>query len=158
MSIDYSLLRLVPGTDEYYEFCYQVKKSAESEYITEIFGWDETVQREFFNREWQEIRQDVILYRNKPIGTISVSEDNKETIIRLFFILPEHQNRGIGSYLLDNILSKADETGRVVKLKFLKNNPVKSLYLRHGFEIVSEDEYHFHVERRPVKFDENREE
>ena len=61
VSIDYSLLRLVPGTDDYCEFCYQVKKAAEGEYITEMFGWDEGVQREFFNLEWHEIRQDVLL-------------------------------------------------------------------------------------------------
>ena len=141
---------MVPGTDDYCEFCYQVKKAAEGEYITEMFGWDEKVQRELFDREWQDIRQDVVLYRDNPIGTISVSEDNEDTIIRLFFILPEYQNRGIGSYLLDNILSKMDEIGRVAKLKLLKNNPVKSLYLRHGFSIIDEDKYHYHTERKPV--------
>ena len=148
--IDYSLIKLIPADESYRQFSYQVKKAAEGEYISQIWGWDEDVQRDFHTRAWQRRKPEIIIYDGKPIGTIAVVENEDDTEIGQFFILPEYQNKGIGSYLLKSILDKADRVGRVTTLRFLKNNPVKSLYVRHGFEIVGATETFYSMERKPV--------
>jgi GNAT superfamily N-acetyltransferase len=147
--IDCSLIRLIPADETYREFSYHVKKAAEGEYIISMFGWDEDVQRDFHARAWRQQKPQIIIYDGKPIGTIATIETEGCIEIGQFFILPEYQRRGIGTYLLKNILDRADRLGKNATLRFLKNNPVKSLYVRNGFRLVSTSEVAYHMERKP---------
>jgi GNAT superfamily N-acetyltransferase len=147
--IDCSLIRLIPGDETRREFSYQVKNAAEGGYIISMFGWDEDVQRDFHARAWRQQKPDVITYDGKLIGTIARIETEDCIEIGQFFILPEYQNKGIGTYLLKGILDKADRLGKNVTLKFLKNNPVESLYAGHGFRVVDSDEILYYMERKP---------
>ena len=146
--IDCSLIKLIAADETYREFSYQVKKAAEGEYITLMFGWDEDLQRDFHAKAWQQQKPDIITYDSKLIGTIATIESEDCIEVGQFFILPEYQNKGIGTYLLEQILDKADQLGRNVTLRFLKNNPVKSLYVRNGFRLVYTSEVAHHMERR----------
>lgn len=149
MNIDFSSLTLVPADESHREFSYRVKKEAEGDYIARVWGWDERVQRQFHARDWEESRPEIIQYCGKPIGTILVEENDEYIRIRQFFVLPEYQNRGIGSYILKNVLDRADRKGCVTRLTFMKNNPVESLYRRHGFEVTGDDEHFSFMERKP---------
>jgi len=146
--IDCSLIRLFPADERYKEFSYQVKKAAEGEYITVMFGWDEGVQRDFHAKAWQQQKPHIITYDGKLIGTIATVESEDYIEIGQFFILPDYQNKGIGTHLLKSILDKADQFGKNVTLKFLKDNPVKSLYVRNGFRVVHTDDIPHYVERK----------
>jgi len=146
--IDYSLIRLIPPDETCKEFSYHVKKAAEGEYITSMFDWDEDVQRDFHARAWQRQKPDIITYDGKLIGTIATIESEDRIEIGQFFILPDYQNKGIGTYLLKGILSRADQLGKNVILRFLKNNPVKSLYVRNGFRVVDTNEILYYMERQ----------
>lgn len=148
--IDYSLIKLIPADETHKEFSYQVKKAAEGGYITLMFGWDENVQRNFHAKAWQRQKPDIITYDGKPIGTIATIESEDSVEIGQFFILPNYQRKGIGTYLLKGILDKADQSGKDVTLRFLKNNPVKSLYIRNGFRVIRTDEILYFMERKPV--------
>jgi GNAT superfamily N-acetyltransferase len=146
--VDYSLIRLVPADETHKEFSYQVKKAAEGEYITSMFGWHEDVQRGYHSEIWQQHRPDIITYDGKPIGTIAAVGMEHCVDIAQFFILPEYQSKGIGTYLLKSILGKADQLGKNVTLRILKNDPVKSLYVRNGFRIIGSDEVLHYMERK----------
>jgi len=146
--IDRSLIKLIPAEETHREFSYQVKKAAEGDYITFMFGWDEDIQRDFHARAWQQQKPDIITCDGEPIGTIATVESQDCVEIGQFFILPEHQRKGIGTYLLKSILDKADGSGKNVTLRFLKNNPVKSLYVRNGFRLVHTSEVAHHMERK----------
>jgi GNAT superfamily N-acetyltransferase len=148
--IDYSLIKLIPADEADKEFSYRVKKAAEGEYITSMFGWDEDVQRSYHAKAWQEQKPDIIIYKGKPIGTVATIESEDCVEVGQFFILPDYQNKGIGTHLLESILDKADQLGRTVMLKFLKNNPVKSLYVRNSFRIIDTNEILYYMERKPV--------
>jgi putative hydrolase of the HAD superfamily len=147
--IDFSLIKIIPADESHREFSYQVKKAAEGDYITQLWGWDEKVQRDFHTSDWQQKRPSIILYDDKPIGTIYILETNDYIQIGQFFILPEYQNKGIGSHLLKSILIKADQSGKVVKIAYLINNPVVSLYKRNGFEDTEVHDVYCHMERKP---------
>ena len=147
--IDYSLIKLIPGDEAYREFSYQVKRAAEGEYITSMFGWDEDMQRGFHDKAWQQQKPDIIIYDDKLIGTIATTESKDCIEVGQFFILPEYQRKGIGTHLLENILDKADQMGKSVTLKFLKSNPVESLYVRNGFRLIDTDEILHYMERKP---------
>lgn len=147
--IDCSLIRLIPADETHKGFSYHVKKAAEGEYITHMFDWDEDVQRDFHAKAWQQQKPDIITYDGKPIGTIATIESEDCIEIGQFFILPDYQNRGIGTHLLKSILNEADGLGKNVKLCFLKNNPVMSLYIRNGFRVIDTTEIMYYMERKP---------
>ena len=148
--IDYSLLKIIPADESHREFSYQVKIITMGGYITQIWGWDEKLQKKFHSREWQEKRPQIIVYDSQPIGTIYTVNNENHLHIEQFYILPEYQNKGIGSHLLKKILDNADKTGTSTELAVLKNNPAISLYRRHDFEITGSNEYQYLMERKPA--------
>jgi len=147
--IDCSLIKLIPADETHKEFSYQVKKAAEGEYITLMFDWDEDVQRGFHAKAWQQQKPDIITYDGMLICTMATIETEDCIEIGQFFILPDYQNKGIGTHLLKSILNKADQLGKNVTLRFMKNNPVKSLYVRNGFRVVDTNEILHYMERKP---------
>lgn len=147
--IDYSLLKLIPAEESHSEFSFQIKRVAYGDYIKELWGWDEERQIEFHARDWQNKRPQIILYDNQPIGTIYINQ-NKDCIeIAQFILLPEYQNKGIGTYILKSILDQADRSGLITKLDYLHSNPAASLYERFDFKIVRSDDYFHFAERKP---------
>ena len=114
-----------------------------------MFGWDEDFQKQFFDNDWRSHKLQIITCDGEPIGTISITRSEEHIELGLFFILPEYQKQGIGTYLMKPVLDEADQQRKVVKLAYLVNNPVESLYLRHGFEIIETTETHKYTERKP---------
>ena len=147
--IDFSLIKLIRAEEEHGEFSYRLKKAAYGDYITQIWGWDEDEQREFHAQDWLYKKPEIIIYKNEPIGTIYVFENEDYIEIEQFIILMEYQNKGIGSFILKGIIDEADRSGRVIKLKYLHINPVATLYSRMGFEVVGNDDLFVSVERKP---------
>jgi putative hydrolase of the HAD superfamily len=145
--IDFSLIKIVPPAEEHHNFAFQVKKAAMGPYITQIWGWDENAQRDWAENDWINKPPQIILYGDEPIGTIRIIENDDHISLERFYILPEFQNKGIGSYLIQEAFKRADSKNVPTKLCVLKINPAKELYLRNGFRAVSEDEYLVNMER-----------
>jgi GNAT superfamily N-acetyltransferase len=143
-------VEVVPASDADYEFSYQVKRAAEGELITAVFGWDEAVQREYHRREWFERRPSLITAGGRQVGTIELRQEEGFLRIAQFFIAPEYQNQGIGSEILGRALRSADDKGQPARLALLAGNRCVSLYRRHGFEVVGADGALCHMERRPT--------
>jgi GNAT superfamily N-acetyltransferase len=147
--IDFSLIKIIPANTSHKEFSYQVKKKAEGDYITQIWGWDEKVQRDYHANQWEIERPSIITYGSRPIGTIYINKNNNSIKIGQFFILPEYQNKGIGTHILRGILESADRAGLIAKLTYLYNNPAASLYARMGFRVIDTKDQFIHAERQP---------
>jgi GNAT superfamily N-acetyltransferase len=147
--LDFALIKIAPAEESLREFSYLVKKTAEGGYVKEIFGWDEAEQRAFHSRDWEQKRPMIISYNGEPVGTIYIAENKDFIEIGQFFIMPEYQNKGIGTYVLKQVLDRADRSGLNTKLAYLRNNPVASLYSRHGFRTIEANELFFFTERSP---------
>lgn len=145
--VDFSRIQLIEAGDTHYEFAYRVKKAAEGEYITTMFGWDESFQRDWFDREWRQGKPAIIVCGDAPIGTIFVVDNGEYLEIKRFFLLPEYQNQGIGSHVLKGVLDDADKQRCPVQLAYLKNNPVGSLYRRLGFRVTGASDFGVFMER-----------
>jgi GNAT superfamily N-acetyltransferase len=70
--------------------------------------------------------------------------DRREKTVRLgaFYLLPEHQNQGIGSQVLDRILYSCDKDQRDCVVSLLIGNQACSLFKRHGFREIDSDGAH----------------
>jgi GNAT superfamily N-acetyltransferase len=140
---------LRPATDDDCEFSFLAKKAAQGPYIRALWGWDEDKQREFHLRDWREKRPDIIMLNDEAIGTMYAREEDGAIQVRQFFILPEHQNRGIGTELIRRVLDHADALGMVTKVSHLEGSRVKALYERLGFKSTDQKNPFFFMEREP---------
>ena len=110
-------LRRVSEND--YEFIYQVKKGAYKKYVEINFGtWNEEQQREYFVKFIEAYKECayIIIYEGKEIGFFNgCLEDNCYEIGNIC-IIPECQNRGIGTEILRDVLS--ENVGKEVRLQY----------------------------------------
>ena len=143
-------LRSVTSEDFDFDFAFAVKKQAMGAHIIAKWGWDEEFQLELHKTRWEEKPWYVINSNGQDVGTVSLHEIEGD-ILRFgeFYILDRCRNRGLGTLVLSTLLEESDKKKQTVILEFLKWNPVGSLYSRHGFNVISENEIHFFMERRP---------
>src|SRR5262245_3162300 len=82
----------------------------------------------------------------RPIGIMKVERTDTHIQLHQLFILPEYQRRGIGGWLLEDLLAEARAVGLPVRLRVLRVNPAKHLYERHGFRVTSEEPARFYMQ------------
>ncbi len=67
-----------------------------------------------------------------------------------FYLAPHLQGRGIGSGVLRELLGSCDRDRVLVRLNVLQGSPARSLYVRHGFTVESEDPVDVFMVRKPA--------
>ena len=113
-------------------------------------GWDEDFQRDYHKKDFAPSDFQVILFAGKGVGVISIKHRADHVSLGEFYILPEYQRRGIGTFLIRQVIEDAQGRQLPVRLQFLKVNPVRRLYERMGFSIVGENEHYYQMERKAV--------
>lgn len=138
---------LVPYTDDYYDFVYEVKKNAYIKYVEECWGqWDEVDQKEYFEKFIAMYKNNsyIIKIKDKAIGFYNDEELEDGTYeVGNICIIPEYQRKGIGT---DILKTKLDEhKNQYIKIQFFKQNPVVNLYKRLGFVHCGETQFHYQM-------------
>ncbi|RVU86581.1 N-acetyltransferase [Leucothrix sargassi] len=141
---------LKPALETDIDFAFEAKRQAMGPHITKKWGWDETFQRNLHEQRYSEKPWFIIYLGDDPIGTVSIYELPKHTRFGEFYLLDDYRNKGIGSKILKVFLAECDEQSKSVVLEYLKWNPVGSLYKRNGFEVTSENEIHYFMERKAI--------
>jgi ribosomal protein S18 acetylase RimI-like enzyme len=132
------------------EFAYNTKKAAFKEYVEKAGGWDEEEQRTLHDRRFASQDYQVIQVDNIDVGYMSVVRQPDCMKLYQMFILPEHQNKGIGVACMKQIIKDAGTLELPVRLQVLKvNNGAISFYERLKFERTGEDDTHIMMERPP---------
>ena len=143
---------LSPAEATDFEFAFEAKHQALGPYVTAHWGWDEALQRELHRQRWAGRPWSIINYASQKVGVVSVARADMHIQFGEFYLLTRFQRQGIGTEVLRAVLRQADADGLPVKLEYLKGNPVASLYERHGFAVVSENEHHHFLVRSPRRY------
>ena len=123
-----------------------MKKEAYQKYVEQYFGsWVEEQQRASFKTFIETYKEGtfVITLDGHNIGFYNGIATDDAYEIGNICIIPEYQNRGIGTAVLKELLSK--NLDKTISLQYFKSNPVGSLYERLGFRRIGETEYHFQI-------------
>lgn len=136
---------LIPYKNSDYEFIFKTKKICYKKYVEENFGeWNDKTQYEMLDKFLDETKDKIkiILVNGNQAGFTNgkiIDNDNYEQ--GNICILPEYQNRGIGTSILKNTINKYKNKNIV--LRVFKQNRAQELYKRLGFEIFDETKSHY---------------
>ncbi len=142
------------GPDDY-DFVRRVHHLGLREYVEDFFGaWDEPYQDERFAGQYVAEEAWIILRDGTAVGWLGKRALPEEIFLTELYVAPEHQNQGIGTRVLRDLIAEAGRADKAVSLGVMKNNPSRRLYEREGFEMAGENEYkyfmrHGHAGDRP---------
>lgn len=139
------MVSLRPATATDLEWAYQVKKLALGRYVVETWGaWYEKVQHTFFTENFRELDSQVVCWHDQPAGLLRVERKKDELFLSELYLLPDFQNLGIGSFLLETLKQEARKGHIPLKLTVLQTNvPARRFYERHELVCIEEIEHHF---------------
>ena len=147
------IIKLVPYTDEDYEFVYEVKKNAYKKYVEECWGaWVEEDQKKYFEKFIETVKDNAFIITN---GNVKIGFyngellDNRNYEVGNICIIPEYQGKGIGTKILKDKLE--EYKGYDIEIQYFKQNPVGNLYKRLGFIPNKEKEYHYTMIKPKIK-------
>ena len=141
-------LRISTASDA--EFAFNTIKETMREYAIATWGeWYEKDSRECAIKDTQSAKVEIIEVNEKPVGVLLVTRNTNEIEIEQIYILPEYQNKGIGSKLIGALQKEVQSLTIPLKLHVLIVNPAYKLYERLGFNTVKETNERRYMEFRP---------
>lgn len=128
-------------------FLMDVHREAMRPHVERVWGaWEEEKAR----RRWAETdpaTHDIIMWKGVPAGLRRIRRHADALELVRLALLPEYQNRGIGSHLMQELVDEAQAHGLPIRLRVFKGNPAKRLYERLGFRVTRETEAHHEMLR-----------
>jgi len=126
-------------------FIYGTKKESLKKYIEAVWGWNERLQRDDFDRDFAMLDNfKTIWLEDRAVGYLETNESGRDVNITEIHIVPWAQGKGIGSAIVSGIMRDAKEQGKRVTLGCFKaNSGALRLYQTLGFNIIGVTETHF---------------
>jgi ribosomal protein S18 acetylase RimI-like enzyme len=138
-----SHIELRPATADDFDFLYRLHRATLKEYVARTWGWDEGWQRQRFEQHFDPAASQVIEFKKRDAGVVSVVEREEEIFLANIAVTPDLQGQGIGTSVIQQVLDEAKRSGKPVVLQVLKVNPARRLYERLGFSVTGENETHY---------------
>ena len=148
-------LRPIHVGDE--EFLYGVYASTRQEELAQT-GWSEAqidtflrqqfdAQSRHYGEHYQEASFDVILADGHPVGRLYVARWPEEIRIVDVALLPEYRNAGIGTKLLEDLISESEASAKTLSIHVERFNPALRLYRWLGFRQKADKGVYLLMER-----------
>lgn len=115
--------------------------------VTRQFGaWHESEQAARFAAKVERLPFQVGEVAGRPVAAVSSSVHADHVFLDEILVLPEFQNRGLGSELLEREIRGARQLGLPLRLHTLKSNPAVRLFERHGFCVTARGDVYVDLE------------
>ena len=92
----------------------------------------------------------IIVTDGFDVGWVNVRREETRIEIYDIYIQPEHQNKGIGSLVVQEIIEEARRKSVVFALVVLKVNPARRFYEKLGMICMGENQTHYFMELTPA--------
>ncbi|HEX2740032.1 MAG TPA: GNAT family N-acetyltransferase [Rubrobacter sp.] len=156
ITYDLKLRPVEPGDEA---FLYRVYASTREEELART-GWDETqkaaflrmqfdAQSSYYEEHYRGAEFSVILSGGHPAGRLYVARLREEIRIVDIALLPGHRGMGIGTRLLNDLISESEASGQFLSIHVERFNPALRLYERLGFRAVEDKGVYLLMERPP---------
>lgn len=106
-------------------------------------GWDEARHQRHFAEFWEAGDISIVLVSGEPVGVLQLFDSADSVEIGEIQVLPTHQNCGVGSRILSDVIEHANEKGKPASLHLgLRNEGAFRLYRWLGFEETGRSDTH----------------
>lgn len=102
-------------------------------------------QSQQYAARYPQAQHSIVLQNDTPIGRILIDRSQKEFTLVDVALLTEHRNNGIGTQLVQNLLTEAGAEGKPVRLHVFTSNPAIHLYERMGFARTGGDQVYLEM-------------
>src|SRR5262245_56693698 len=115
-----SLRPAKPSDQEYLE---TLNERCYREVVVSRFGeWNSALQHQFFQKKWIPSRYQIIVLGDAHIGALAVERRVDHVFLAELLIDPAHQKQGLGSEVVNQVLTDAANAGLPVRLQVLRKN------------------------------------
>lgn len=112
--------------------------------------WQLEMQRRDYEKRFPEADYQIILFEGKPAGRLWVGRTPEQIRLLDIALLPEFQNRRIGTYLLRKLINESEQTGVPLRHMIFKlNTGARRFYERLGFRLAEDEHMYLLMERSP---------
>ena len=119
--------------------------------VRQIGHWDDQAYDKYFEDSWPGNNYELIESNGEILAAMWVEYEHDHIWLREIQVCPEHQNKGIGSRLLRQLMEDADASGLPIRLRVLRRSRALPLYEKVGF--ARDGEYkdsHFWMAYQPA--------
>lgn len=106
-------------------------------------------QRSAYAVQFPNLEQQVILCDKVPVGRILLDYSQTDIHLADIALLPEHRGKGIGNWIMADLLEQARTRRQTVSLYADTNSRPFFWYQKLGFSIVQSDEIYTEMTWRP---------
>jgi ribosomal protein S18 acetylase RimI-like enzyme len=160
-AVDVSLRLVTPADREFLISVYSNSRAAELAQTDwddaqkdAFIRWQFERQEEDYNQRYPNARYQVILVDGVPAGRIWVGADEKQIRLLDIAILAQFQNRGVGTYLLNQLKDEAVREKKALRhMVFVLNDNAHRFYERLGFSTIEDLGGYKHMEWLPEQAD-----
>lgn len=117
--------------------------------IDEFLTMQFNAQHQFYLQQFKHAQFDVVECDGEAAGRLYLDYREDEIRIVDIALLPEFRGKGLGSRLLNQIISDAKEKNIVVRIHVEKNNPALTLYQRLGFVEIEDKGVYLLMQKTP---------
>ena len=111
--------------------------------------WQFEMQREQYQARFPDAEYSLIEIDNQSAGRVWVGENGTEIRLLDIALLPEFQNRGVGTLLLRELIDEAKKSQKPLRhMVFMLNSDAHRFYERLGFEMIEDLGAYRHMEFR----------
>lgn len=148
---------LRPVTDADQEFLVGVYASTRAAELAQV-DWDDSqkdafvrwqfaMQKQDYDARYPNSRYEVILVNEQPAGRLWVGTDDTQIRLLDIALLTEFQNRGVGAYLLQQLIDEARQAKKPIRhMVFMFNDDAHRFYERLGFVTIEDVGGYKHME------------
>ena len=156
-SVDVSLRPVTDADQEFLIGVYANSRAAELAQVDwddsqkdAFIRWQYAMQKQEYETRYPSARYDVILVDGAPAGRIWIGTDDTQIRLLDIALLTEFQNRGVGTYLLRQLMDEATRVNKPLRhMVFMLNDNANRLYQRLGFKTIEDVGGYLHMEWTP---------
>jgi ribosomal protein S18 acetylase RimI-like enzyme len=109
--------------------------------------WQFDMQRREYDTRFPDADYRVIVVDQQPAGRVWVGSDEEQIRLLDIALLPEFQNRGVGTALIQKLQNEAERAGKALRhMVFVLNNNADRFYERLGFKKIEDFGAYKHME------------
>ena len=116
--------------------------------ISEFLSMQHEAQQLFYQTDYQQAVDEIILIEGEPAGRLIVERREHEVRCVDIALVPGHRGAGVGTFLIQRLQEEAREANKPLRLQVIRFSRAVNLFERLGFVRTSETGTHFQMEWR----------